>query len=125
MNSNSDALLAKKVSVNIAGEWHWGDDERYFSLSLTQAGDSIFGSYCAIAQAGNRVDCADSSDTKNCMLRGRLFGDSAILAYTSMWDEGSDTAFLRFSNSIDTIFWRSEKNTIMSWVPRKAALKRL
>jgi hypothetical protein len=118
---NSDAgsyklrpTAAQVTQPKLTGEWHWGDDERDFSLTIKLNNDSINGYYCAIAQMGNRVDCSDSTDTVNCIVKGVLSGDSAVLTYTSMWDDGIDTAVITYLRSKDSLLWQTEKRNIMS-----------
>lgn len=108
----------------LIGRWSWGNDERDFELTITEANDSLKGYYCAVAQSGNRVDCGDPTDTANCIFRGRILGDSSIVLFTSTWDQGQDTAKLTFLRNQDSLIWSTEKRNMMSWVPRYAKLGR-
>lgn len=47
-------------SDSLVGNWKWerNSEKGEFNISFIQIGDSLFGSYCAIAQAGDRIDCS-------------------------------------------------------------------
>lgn len=50
--------------VTFIGNWKWerNSDKGEFNISFSQKGDSIIGNYCAIAQAGERIDCFDKGE---------------------------------------------------------------
>jgi hypothetical protein len=63
------------------------------SLSLTQSGDHLAGTHCAVALGGNRIDCAvEESDGPS--IRGRVLSDHAELEFTSAYSGGKGVATL-------------------------------
>jgi len=47
-----------------SGNWKWerNSDKGEFTISFSQKGDTVIGNYCAIAQAGERIDCFDKGE---------------------------------------------------------------
>jgi hypothetical protein len=47
---------------NFAGAWEWNgnSEEASFTVTITERGDSLVGSYCAVARGGSKIDCADT-----------------------------------------------------------------
>jgi hypothetical protein len=121
--SESVPMLSKH---DISGEWYWSTEEREFTLYINQRGDSILGTYCAIAQNGNRVDCDDVNNPTYCIVQGRFHGDSAILLYNSAYSDEAerDTAIIKYNSKDSSLLWRTEKRNILSYVPMQAILKR-
>jgi hypothetical protein len=76
-----------------AGNWCWqaapstarsanGPPEASFSLSLKVSGNAIAGSHCAVAQWGNRIDCAEGDEVT---ISGAYSVDSVEVTYTSAY----------------------------------------
>ena len=111
---------------DLSGEWYWSTEETEFTLSINQRGDSIFGTYCAIAQNGHRIDCDDETNPTYCIVQGRLQGNSATILYNSAWSEEAerDTAVITYNAKDSSLLWTAAKRNILSYVPGHAVLKR-
>ena len=46
------------------GNWSWekNSQDQTFTINIKKIDDTYYGSYCAIAQAGNRIDCGVEGD---------------------------------------------------------------
>lgn len=55
--------LPALAEVNFAGQWHGENKElSMLDLSLSQKDNRLTGTYCYIAQAGNRIDCPPDNE---------------------------------------------------------------
>lgn len=69
------------AEVNFAGQWHGENKElSMLDLSLSQKDNILTGTYCYIAQAGNRIDCP-SDDEKN--IHGMVKNGKAEIVFNS------------------------------------------
>jgi hypothetical protein len=126
--------VKERMSVNVPniskhdlnGEWYWSAEDREFTLYINQRGDSLTGTYCAIAQKGNRVDCYDANNPTYCIVQGLLQNDSAIVLYNSAYSNEAerDTALIKYNAKDRSLLWTTAKRNIRSYVPMHAVLKR-
>ena len=59
-------------SQDLSGTWAWDSDNDENSLELILSTESkldLLGSYCAVFQKGNKIDCNDSTEAPNIYLR--------------------------------------------------------
>lgn len=62
IKANADSMQAIPES-NFTGQWQGEDAAKSgLSLSLNQVGNALSGTYCYIAQAGNRIDCPPENE---------------------------------------------------------------
>ena len=58
-------------SQDLTGTWVWnsGNDEKSLELNLfTDSNKELLGSYCAVFQKGNKIDCNDTTEMPNIYL---------------------------------------------------------
>lgn len=81
--------------MELEGNWAYEkpDSTLTFVLALKQLGDSVYGNYCAIYQAGRRIDCSD--DTLEINIRGKILSDSALVYFESFFGATDGIASLK------------------------------
>ncbi len=90
--------------INLTGHWTWSDKTSSLELNLYQNGNDITGTYCAIAQSGNRIDCSDDEPSK-CLISGKLINNSAKLAFASCYSNRIDSATLTYNPRNKRLKW--------------------
>lgn len=123
VKENRSVFFISRDSSKWNGNWHWTDDANDFELKIKAKGDSITGSFCAVAMNGNRIDCSNEGDTVS-LIKGLIDADSAAVLFSSCYSEGHDTAFIKFYGRGDSLLWRTDLNNILAWVPFRAMMKR-
>lgn len=80
IKQNADSMQAIPES-NFTGQWQGEEAAKSgLSLSLNQVGNSLSGTYCYIAQAGNRIDCPPDNE-KN--IHGMVKNGKAEIVFNS------------------------------------------
>ena len=126
-DSTQKQVLSDKHSFhNISGEWYWEGKSDDFTLDIQQQGDSINGTYCAIAQNGNRIDCWDSGGGY-CILKGKMTGDTAQVLFNSCYYNASimDTATIVYRTKNNTLLWTWQGKYIFSFAPLRTVLTKV
>ncbi len=58
------SCTGQNSTVSWEGTWNWekDSDDLIFSITIEAKADGFVGSYCAVAQGGNRIDCGIKGD---------------------------------------------------------------
>ena len=118
------AFMQPQAKPDFAGNWEWvkNSEAATFSLELKQKGNELTGSYCAVANSGNRIDCGmDEGDA--CKVTGTINGNMATVKYTSCYSGKTATATITYLADKERMLWEG-KPTSAGYVPVKAELKR-
>jgi hypothetical protein len=95
-------LANKPARVN--GKWTHATDKKVFELKLTQdANSQITGSYCAVLQNGDFIDCAYDDNEKN--LKGTINGNTATLTFKSDYCHCTGVATIKWIDDTH-IIWK-------------------
>jgi hypothetical protein len=125
----NDTITPNKSSndkINLSGHWQWESKSSTFELDIVQTGDSLKGSYCAVALNGNRIDCNDNDSDGYCLISGVLENNEAKIVFNSAFSdpELKDTAEVVYNIKNKTLLWTWTQKNIVAYVPNKAILKK-
>lgn len=127
--SNQKILFDSTIhdTINLTGQWHRETKEANFDLDIIQTGDSLKGTYCAVAANGKYLDCPDSNSDGDCMIIGCLEGNSAKIIFNSSFSNhaSKDTATIIYNPQTQTLSWVWKQKNIVSYAPEKAILKEI
>lgn len=83
------------AEVNFAGQWHGENKElSMLDLSLSQKDNILTGTYCYIAQAGNRIDCPSDNQIN---IHGIVRNGKAEVVFSSSFGGKNGHAALEFN----------------------------
>jgi hypothetical protein len=101
-NSLEDNFVRAPDKI-ISGEWKWvnNSDQLTFNLKIKQIGRNISGSYCAIADYGNRVDCDENGKIA---IMGTINGQIANLNFTDYYSGATGKANITWINE-NKLLW--------------------
>lgn len=98
------------------GSWSYTNRGYSFSLDLTQRGDRLEGSYCAVTEEARRVDCISP-------ISGKVEGDSATVQWTSAYGGGTGSAVLtRTGEQLRWVLGKTPDTDF--YAPKKATMRR-
>lgn len=100
--------LPALAEVNFAGQWHGENKElSMLDLSLSQKDNRLTGTYCYIAQAGNRIDCPPDNEIN---IHGIVRNGKAEIVFNSSFGGKNGHAALEL-NGVQ-MKWKLTKPTV-------------
>lgn len=107
-----------------SGDWYYenpqnGKIESTFALHLQTGNTAIKGYYCAVAQYGNKIDCANDMPADN--ISGNIKKDTAFVSFTGIYSsKATGKAKLYFENG--SLVWQLVQVKGEVYVPEKVLL---
>lgn len=95
-------LLKVNAQQDFTGVWSLSTEISEFSISINQVNNVITGNHCSISNNGEKIDCAEATETT---LVGLVVGDSITLTFDSSFSLEKGTANIKKINS-STIEWK-------------------
>jgi len=93
------------AEVNLAGHWHGENKElSMLDLSLRQKDNTLTGTYCYIAQAGNRIDCPPDDEIN---IHGIVRNGKAEVVFNSSF--GGKNGHARLELNGEQMMWQLTK----------------
>jgi hypothetical protein len=106
-------------SQDLSGKWVWDKNNKQhtFSINLEKNNESYFGTYCAVAMSGNRIDCSPEKYANKFIYKP----DNPEFEYTPNYSRGKGIAKLSFVDN--KLLWEIVQGpNSMHFAPKKAYL---
>jgi hypothetical protein len=111
---------------DISGTWNgFSRDSTNFSINLEQIDDKIGGTYCAVTNNGDFIDCWLEDDYNQISLNGSFIDGVFKVQFDIAYTTGQGFATITYNETQEILTWKLDSSTNITYCPKEINLKTL